>query len=146
MFLGAGMIRTVPGEPIRPHSRTSDHSPNRVGMICKEQLVMTPLRLRMIEDMQIRNLAPRTQKSYIEQVARFAATLTSRRSTLIRGAHASGLAAFRATRLGGVRGQACGTVLPGFDTQMIANRARALGQKSKYFPNLILPTQYPLYR
>ena len=31
---------------------------------------MTPLRL--IEDMQIRNLAPRTQVSYVEQVDRFA--------------------------------------------------------------------------
>jgi integrase/recombinase XerD len=34
---------------------------------------MTPLRQRMIEDMGIRNLAPNTQKTYIEQVARFAA-------------------------------------------------------------------------
>ena len=33
---------------------------------------MTPLRRRMIEDMQIRNLAPRTQTSYVEQVDRFA--------------------------------------------------------------------------
>ena len=33
---------------------------------------MTPLRLRMLEDMQIRNLAALTQKLYIEQVARFA--------------------------------------------------------------------------
>ncbi|MFL5287135.1 MAG: tyrosine-type recombinase/integrase, partial [Rhodopila sp.] len=33
---------------------------------------MTPLRQRMIEDMQIRNLAPRTQISYVEQVDRFA--------------------------------------------------------------------------
>jgi integrase/recombinase XerD len=33
---------------------------------------MTPLRHRMIEDMQIRNLAPRTQVSYVEQVDRFA--------------------------------------------------------------------------
>ena len=33
---------------------------------------MTPLRRRMIEDMQIRNLAPRTQMSYVEQVDRFA--------------------------------------------------------------------------
>ena len=33
---------------------------------------MTPLRRRMIEDMQIRNLAPRTQISYVEQVDRFA--------------------------------------------------------------------------
>jgi hypothetical protein len=33
---------------------------------------MTPLRQRMLEDMQIRNLSPHTQASYIEQVARFA--------------------------------------------------------------------------
>jgi integrase/recombinase XerD len=33
---------------------------------------MTPLRHRMIEDMQIRNLAHRTQVSYVEQVGRFA--------------------------------------------------------------------------
>ena len=33
---------------------------------------MTSLRLRMIEDMQIRNLAPRTQTTYVEQVDRFA--------------------------------------------------------------------------
>ncbi len=33
---------------------------------------MTPLRRRMIEDMQIRNLAPRTQVCYVEQVNRFA--------------------------------------------------------------------------
>jgi integrase/recombinase XerD len=33
---------------------------------------MTPLRRRMIEDMQIRNLALNTQKTYIEQVERFA--------------------------------------------------------------------------
>ena len=32
---------------------------------------MTPLRRRMIEDMQIRNLAPRTQVCYVEQVDRF---------------------------------------------------------------------------
>ena len=33
---------------------------------------MTPLRQRMIEDMRIRNLAPRTQTAYIEHVLRFA--------------------------------------------------------------------------
>lgn len=33
---------------------------------------MSPLRRRMIEDMQIRNLAPRTQITYVEQVDRFA--------------------------------------------------------------------------
>lgn len=33
---------------------------------------MTPLRRRMLEDMQIRNLAPSTQETYIRQVARFA--------------------------------------------------------------------------
>ena len=33
---------------------------------------MTPLRHRMIEDMRIRNLAPNTQRAYVEQVSRFA--------------------------------------------------------------------------
>jgi integrase/recombinase XerD len=33
---------------------------------------MTPLRQRMIEDMQVRNLALNTQRSYLEQVSRFA--------------------------------------------------------------------------
>src|SRR5207245_1159110 len=33
---------------------------------------MTPLRLRMIEDLQIRNLSANTQTSYLEQVSRFA--------------------------------------------------------------------------
>ena len=33
---------------------------------------MTPLRQRMIEDMRIRNLAPNTQRAYVEQVSRFA--------------------------------------------------------------------------
>lgn len=33
---------------------------------------MTPLRQRMREDMQVRNLSPHTQRAYIESVARFA--------------------------------------------------------------------------
>ena len=33
---------------------------------------MTPLRLRMIEDLQIRNLSANTQTSYLDQVSRFA--------------------------------------------------------------------------
>ena len=33
---------------------------------------MTPLRPRMLEDMHVRNLAPNTQRAYIENVARFA--------------------------------------------------------------------------
>jgi hypothetical protein len=33
---------------------------------------MTPLRRRMIDDMQVRNRAPRAQISYVEQVDRFA--------------------------------------------------------------------------
>ena len=33
---------------------------------------MTPLRQRMVEDMQVRNLSPNTQRAYIESVARFA--------------------------------------------------------------------------
>lgn len=33
---------------------------------------MSPLRRRMIEDMQVRNLSPHTQRAYVEQVSRFA--------------------------------------------------------------------------
>ncbi len=33
---------------------------------------MTPLRQRMIEDIQVRNLSPHTQASYLQQVALFA--------------------------------------------------------------------------
>ena len=33
---------------------------------------MTPLRERMLEDMQIRSLSPQTQRAYVEHVARFA--------------------------------------------------------------------------
>ncbi len=33
---------------------------------------MTALRQRMLEDMQIRNLAPATQRVYVEHVSRFA--------------------------------------------------------------------------
>ena len=33
---------------------------------------MTPLRQRMIEDMQVRNLSLNTQRAYVEQVSRFA--------------------------------------------------------------------------
>ena len=33
---------------------------------------MTPLRQRMLEDMETRNLAPRTRERYVEHVARFA--------------------------------------------------------------------------
>jgi integrase/recombinase XerD len=33
---------------------------------------MTPLRLRMLEDMEIWNLCPLRWKSYVEQVSRFA--------------------------------------------------------------------------
>ena len=33
---------------------------------------MTPLRRRMIEDMQVRNLAPQTQRAYLIQVSLFA--------------------------------------------------------------------------
>ena len=33
---------------------------------------MTPLRQRLVEDMQVRNLSPHTQKCYVQQVSRFA--------------------------------------------------------------------------
>jgi site-specific recombinase XerD len=38
----------------------------------KEERAMTPLRQRMLEDMQIRNLSKETQISYVNHVARFA--------------------------------------------------------------------------
>src|SRR6202034_3691557 len=37
-----------------------------------QELPMNPLRRHMIDEMQIRNLTPNTQRAYIEQVARFA--------------------------------------------------------------------------
>jgi integrase/recombinase XerD len=37
-----------------------------------QEPAMTPLRRRMIEDMQIRNLAPPTQRAYVRQISRFA--------------------------------------------------------------------------
>ena len=33
---------------------------------------MSPLRYRMIEDMQVRNLAPDTQRAYLQQITQFA--------------------------------------------------------------------------
>jgi site-specific recombinase XerD len=36
------------------------------------EIVMTSLRRRMLEDMQVRNLSPHTQLSYVQQVSRFA--------------------------------------------------------------------------
>ena len=33
---------------------------------------MTPVRQRMLEDMQLRNLSPHTQRAHVENVARFA--------------------------------------------------------------------------
>src|SRR6516164_1849679 len=36
------------------------------------RLTMTPLRQRMLEDMQVRNLSPHTQASYCQQVSQFA--------------------------------------------------------------------------
>lgn len=38
---------------------------------------MTSLRQRVTEDMQVRNLAPNTQKSYVHKISLFAATSVS---------------------------------------------------------------------
>ena len=38
----------------------------------EEESIMTPLRQRMIEDMQVRNLSPHTIDCYVRQVALFA--------------------------------------------------------------------------
>jgi site-specific recombinase XerD len=42
------------------------------GVHIAKELVMTLLRQRMLEDMQIRNLSPHTQDSYLQQVSQFA--------------------------------------------------------------------------
>src|ERR1035438_6986367 len=43
-----------------------------LGPKYKGGCTMTPLRQRMIEDMQIRNLSPHTQPSYLQQISQFA--------------------------------------------------------------------------
>lgn len=46
---------------------------------------MTPLRQRMLHDMQIRNLAQNTQASYLIQVSSFAGSVAVRRSAMMCG-------------------------------------------------------------
>jgi hypothetical protein len=48
-----------------------------------EELVMTPLRLRMIEDMQIRNLAPRLRSRTLSRLPGSPTTLTGRLSDAV---------------------------------------------------------------
>ena len=43
---------------------------------------ISPLRRRMIEDMTIRRLAPKTQHDYVQRVKNFAAFLRRRRTRL----------------------------------------------------------------
>jgi integrase/recombinase XerD len=45
---------------------------------------MTILRQRMIEDMQVRNLSPHTQATYVEQVSRFARYFDKSPEVLVR--------------------------------------------------------------
>jgi hypothetical protein len=45
-----------------------------------QELPMTILRQRMIEDMQVRNFALNTQKSYLLQISQFARHFTSRQN------------------------------------------------------------------
>src|SRR6476660_5923442 len=44
----------------------------RAPLTSAKELLMTPLRRRMIDDMTIRNLAPRTIQTYVARVAAFA--------------------------------------------------------------------------
>ena len=47
------------------------HTPG-MDQAAVQRSVYDPLRQRMLEDMQVRNLSPHTQRAYIENVARFA--------------------------------------------------------------------------
>ena len=62
-----------PRPPFPPdnHYETMDKAACSKFQFVKE-LSMTPVRQRMTEDMQVRNLSPHTQASYVQQVSLFA--------------------------------------------------------------------------
>ena len=65
--LGWATIRRAFAQALQAgSSREAEHS----------ELTMTPLRRRMIQDMQLRNFAPRTITVYVNCVSRFARHLT----------------------------------------------------------------------
>src|ERR1700731_1855784 len=75
---GYGLRPYTQLNPGLENSVTSNGSPvaawdarQRAFHLTKE-LFMTTLRQRMIEDMQIRNLSPHTQESYVQQISQFA--------------------------------------------------------------------------
>jgi hypothetical protein len=60
-------------------TRLRDHAAAPCGAVhLAEELSMSPLHRRMIEDMQIRKLAPHTQRAYVELVIRFPAIFANR--------------------------------------------------------------------
>src|SRR5215831_13719441 len=56
------------GAQLRNHGEAA----RAANPISQKELSMTSLRQRMIEDMQVRNLSPHTQASYVQQVSLFA--------------------------------------------------------------------------
>jgi hypothetical protein len=61
---------------------------------------MSPLRQRMTEDMQVRNLSPPIQACYVQQVSLFARHFNQSPETLVRGGRSRGRSLFATIALG----------------------------------------------
>ncbi len=111
---------------------------------------MTPLRQRMSEDMQVRNLAPHTQRSYLQQVSQFARHfgkspdllgpddirayqlhLTQEKQLSASSVLVAVAAKVRGTRLGNPRLPATGTLAPARTPATPGGRTRAAAAQAR---------------